>query len=486
MRPCATRLSGCVPLVTLSLQQGQVVSRLTPSLRFGTDGIDFPRVSRHAVPSPCPARPLGWRQERGDARRDVWRASYASAPVDPVSVGWTARALDCPMSRAGGGRGASAGYPAVGCGARPPLPRVHAPGLARAPGWLRVWVAGDCPALPPRVDRVVKGVQAPGAGPVRVVSAPAHARRVQRLPPRLLRCGLLAVKRRRQCCHRSSARRVAGCAAWCDTRPASSAIVPSLGVPRWGGSEGTAAAVASRGVPCPHEGMGETRRAGGQSASSVWPPRWSALLPGPHARASRVEAPQGIGRDPACGCLQASAPPPWHPRAPARLSTVQGQVGQERGPGASWPGPCCRGAPRAGRLHPRLPPSLHVAAAAWARVERGADGGRITPVEAGGEVGRHTVVGLRADERATGGDRLGPGPARSAAVAGGGTACGPCGCAPPVGQRWEGAVGYGGGEPPASGRWPQGVVSLPAAPAWLCHPSARSAPAAAAAWGLGR
>ena len=103
MRTLATSFPGCFLLVTMSMQQLQVVSRLTPSLGFGNDVIDFHLVSMHEVPSAFPALPLLLLQERGDSRGYVWMVSYSFAPVDPVSVVWTARALDFHMSLDGGG-----------------------------------------------------------------------------------------------------------------------------------------------------------------------------------------------------------------------------------------------------------------------------------------------------------------------------------------------------------------------------------------------
>lgn len=278
MRTFATSLSGCFPIVTMSMQQLQVVSRLTPSLSFGNDVIDFHLVSVHEVSSTFPALPLLLLQESGDSRGYVWMASYSSAPVDPVSVVWTARALDFHMSLDGGVRVASEGYPAVGCLESPPFPIVHSPVFARDPVFLLVWVAGDCPSSQHRVDRVVKGLKDPCAGNVRVVIAPAHNLRVQRLNQRLLSCVLIAVNRLTHFFNMSSDRRLAGFDECFETLQASSALFPRVGFPRWVLSDVKAEEVESRGFLCTYEGMGDTRLAGFQSESYVLQPLCSYLL----------------------------------------------------------------------------------------------------------------------------------------------------------------------------------------------------------------
>ena len=285
MRTFATSLSGCFPLVTMSMQPLQVVSRLTPSLSLGNDVIDFHLVSGHEVPSTCPALPLLLLQESGDSRGYVWLASCSSAPIDPVSVVWTARALDFHMSLDGGVRVASEGYPAVGCLERPPFPIVHSPVFARDPVLLLVWVAGACPSSQHRVDRVVKGLTDPCAGNVRVVMAPAHTLRVQRLHQRLLSGVLRAVTRLTHFFTMSADRRLAGFDACFETLQASSAICPRVGLPHWVLSDVQAAEVASRGVLCTYEGMGDPRLAGFPSASYVLPPLWSDRLTLHHALA---------------------------------------------------------------------------------------------------------------------------------------------------------------------------------------------------------
>ena len=67
MRTLATSLAGCFLIVTMSMQQLQVVSRILPSLGFGNDVIDFHLVSMHEVPSAFPALPLLVFQEPGDS-----------------------------------------------------------------------------------------------------------------------------------------------------------------------------------------------------------------------------------------------------------------------------------------------------------------------------------------------------------------------------------------------------------------------------------
>ena len=130
MRTLATSLAGCFRIVTMSMQQLQVVSRILPSLDFGNDVIDFHLVSIHEVPLAFPALPLLVFQEPGDARGYVWMASYAFAPVDPVSVIWTACALDFHMALDGGVGVAGEASPTVWWLEGPPLPIVHSPVFA--------------------------------------------------------------------------------------------------------------------------------------------------------------------------------------------------------------------------------------------------------------------------------------------------------------------------------------------------------------------
>ncbi len=138
------------------MQPLEVVSRPTPSLGFGNDVIDLHLVSVHKVPSTFPALPVLLLQECGDSRGYVWMASYSSAPVDPVSVVWTARALDFHMSLDGGVRVASEGYLAVGCLEGPPFPIVHSPVFARNPMFRFIGMTGDSPSPQHRIHRVVE------------------------------------------------------------------------------------------------------------------------------------------------------------------------------------------------------------------------------------------------------------------------------------------------------------------------------------------
>src|SRR5712692_7655632 len=335
MRTLATSLAGCFLLVTMSRHQLQVVSRILPSLGFGHEGIDCHFVSMPEVPSAFPALPLLVLQEPGDSRGYVWMASYALAPVDPVSVLWTACALDFHLSLAGGVCVAGEASPPVWCLAGPPLPIVHSPVLACDPVVLLVWVPGACPSPQPRVDRVVKGVQAPGTGNGRVVVAPAHTLGGERLPQPLLSCVLRVVKRLAPFGHLSAESRWAGGDARFATMPASLAILPSMGFPRWGVWNRKAKAGESRGCRRVYEGVGAAGLAWLQSPSPGLPPLCHPVLTLPHDLAVRVEEHKVLGLDHACGGLQASAPTPWTPLAHARRETVPGHVGHARGKGAS-------------------------------------------------------------------------------------------------------------------------------------------------------
>src|SRR5437870_1833154 len=383
MRTLATSLAGCFLLVTMSMQQWQVVSRILPSLDFGKDMIDFHLVSIHEVPLAFPALRLLVLQEPGDARGDVWMTSYAIAPVDPVAVIWTACALDFHVSLDGGMCVAGEASPTVWWLAGPALPIVHSPVSASDPVLLLVWVTEDCPSPQHRVDRVGKGLQDPGTGNVRVVVAPANTLGVERLHQPLLRCVLMVVNRLAQFCHMSADRRVAGCDARFETLQASSAIFPSMGFPRWVGLHMQATEVESRGCLRFYAGVGDACLAWLQSPSHVLPPLCRHVLTWPNDLAILVEDHTVISIDHDFGCLQASTPTPWKPLAQDRLSTVQGTGGNERCTGASLHGPFFRGEPLAGSIPPRLQPSFHLAAAAaGARVDLVEDGCLINLVEA--------------------------------------------------------------------------------------------------------
>jgi hypothetical protein len=369
------------------MQPLEVVSRPTPSLGFGNDVIDLPLVSVPQVPSTFPALPVLLLQECGDSRGYVWMASYSSAPVDPVSVVWTACALDFHMSLDGGVRVAGEGYLAVGCLEGPPFPIVHSPVLARDPVFLLVWVAGDCPSSQHRVNGVVKGLKDPCTGNMRVVIAPAHHLRVQRLHQRLLSGVLMAVNRLTQFCHMSSDGRLAGFDERFETLQVSSAICPRRGFPRGVLSDVKAEELESRGFLCTYEGVGETRLAGFQSESSVLQPRCRHFLTWHDDLAILVQNHPVIGRDHDFGCLKASAPTPRTLLAKNRFETVQGNVGHQRCTVSSLPRPFVRGEPLARIGHPRLPPSFQWAAEAWARVDLFASGGMINPVKAFFKVG---------------------------------------------------------------------------------------------------
>jgi len=98
----------------MSMQQLHVVSRIPPSILFGQDVINFHLVPIREVQTACSTSPLLLLQEPGDSRGYVWMASYSSAPVDSVSVVWTARALDFHMSLDGGVCVAGEACPAMG------------------------------------------------------------------------------------------------------------------------------------------------------------------------------------------------------------------------------------------------------------------------------------------------------------------------------------------------------------------------------------
>src|SRR5207302_1255693 len=78
----------------MSMQQWEDVSRIIAAVHFGKDVIDFHLVSRHEVSLAFPALTLLVLHEPGYARCEVWTATIAFAPVDPVAVIWTACALD--------------------------------------------------------------------------------------------------------------------------------------------------------------------------------------------------------------------------------------------------------------------------------------------------------------------------------------------------------------------------------------------------------
>lgn len=406
--------------------------------------INVHRVPIREVQTAGSPSPLLLLQEPGDSRGYVWMASYASAPVDPVAVVGTARALDFHMALDGGVCVAGEACPAVGWLEGPASPIVHSPVCARDPGLLLVRVAGDCPSLPHRVDGVGKGLQDPGTGNVRVGVAPAHHRRVQRLHQRLLSCVLLAVNRLAQCFHLSADRRLAGLDDRCATMPASSAVFPSVRAPRGGLSERTAEEVASRGLRCAYEGGGDARLAWLQAKSPILSPLCGHVLALQDNLAILVQHHTVISIDHDFGCLEASTPTPWALLAHDRFETVQGHVGTQRGTIPSWHRPVCRGEPLASLVQPRLQPSFPLAAAAWARVDRFAYGGMIHPVEAWFDVGVSNVCGFMADAREDGFERLVPGPPWAASLAVGFTAGFPCGFEHTVRERWEGSVVYGG------------------------------------------
>jgi hypothetical protein len=201
----------------------------------------------------------------------------------------------------------------------PAFPVVYSPVFARDPVFLLVGVAGDCPSLQHRVDGVVKSLQDPCTGNMRVVIAPAHNLGIQRLNQRLLRCVLMMVNRLAQFCHMSADRRWAGFDKRFETMQASSAIFPRMGFPRWVVLNMKAKEVESRGFLRFYEGVDDAGLAWLQSQSHVLQPLCHHVLTLHNDLAILVEDHKVISIDHACGCLKASAPTPWKPLADDRL-----------------------------------------------------------------------------------------------------------------------------------------------------------------------
>jgi len=97
--------------------------------------------------------------------------------------------------------------------------------------------------------------------------------------------------------------------------------------------------------------------------------------------------------------------------------------------------------------HPRLPPSFHLAAAAWARVDLFEYGCMIKPVTAFFHVGVENIAGFMAANRDNGFDRIVSGPPRSDSIAVGCKAGCPCGFEHTMGPCLEGSVVSGGHAP---------------------------------------
>jgi hypothetical protein len=211
------------------MEQWQVVDRLHPSSCFGDDVIDFHGVSIVEEQFALPASSSLSFQESGDSCRDVGMASEPAAPIDPVSVIWTSRALYLHMSPDRRVIMAVQAGTAVGRLKRPAFPVVDSPVCARRPAFLLVWMTLDGPGAEPRIEHVTKALKDSCADDVRIELGPADNHGIQLSNQRFLIRVLLAVHRLPEFLDMSLDSCLAGLDARFAAMQASPAVLPRLG-----------------------------------------------------------------------------------------------------------------------------------------------------------------------------------------------------------------------------------------------------------------
>ena len=174
--------------VTMSVQQLHVVSRLFPTLTFGNDVIALNRVILGEMQPTGATSALLLFPQPGYLRFPLGVASQSCAPLDPVAVIRTPCSLHFPVAPVWCVGMTEESCPTLGRLKGPALSIIHAPVFACDSVFGGVRMSVDCPAPPPRIERVVQLLEESRAPDGGLVLAPATALRIERLnQARLLR-----------------------------------------------------------------------------------------------------------------------------------------------------------------------------------------------------------------------------------------------------------------------------------------------------------
>ena len=188
IHPTAIPFLGRLTRVTMSVQQWPVVSRLFPTLTFGTDVIDLDRVILGDMPPTGATSALLLFQPPGDRRFHLWGASPSGVPIDPVAVIRTPCALPLHVAPVWCVGLTAESCPTLGRLKGPALSIIHAPVCACKAVFGGVRMAVDGPAPQHRIERVVQLLEESRAPAGGIVLAPATDLRIERLhQARLLR-----------------------------------------------------------------------------------------------------------------------------------------------------------------------------------------------------------------------------------------------------------------------------------------------------------